>query len=94
MGMYNCPDCDDKGKKYDEISNRFSSLRYHSEEYDRLKGKGKFAKDHPESAKLMDELLAKKTEMLTKHAKHEMYEEPHDESKPHNDDAKASIPVL
>jgi len=70
--MHNCPDCKDKHKEYNEISSRISSLRYHAEDYDRTKGKGKFKKDHPDSAKVMDDLMTKKTKMLTAHMGHDI----------------------
>jgi hypothetical protein len=72
MGMYNCPDCKKDGthKKHDELESRISSMRYHSEDYDKTKGKGRFKKDHPDSVKMLDGMLGEKTKLLMTHMGH------------------------
>jgi len=80
--MHNCPHCKDKEKEYGEISSRVSSMRYHMEDYDRMKGKGKFKKDHPDSVKRFDNMLNKKTKMLTAHLGHDLPVETKLEEKP------------
>jgi len=92
MGMYNCPDCKDKNKEYNETSSRHDSMMYHMQDYDRLHGKGAFKKKHSDSYKMMEELMDKKTKMLTDHMSHSYEEEagePRDEHK-----SVADIPVI
>ena len=50
-------------KKRSELSSRYHSLSYASEDYDRKKGKGAFSKAFPEAHKLMDSLLKEKTQI-------------------------------
>lgn len=50
-------------KKRSELSSRYYSLFYASEDYDRKKGKGSFAKAFPDANKLMDSLLKEKTQI-------------------------------
>lgn len=80
--MDRCDKCKDKSKEYDSISSRISSMSYHEDDYNRVKGKGKFAKDHPDSKKMMNELLDKKTKMLTEHMGHGVPVEKSLEDKP------------
>ena len=93
--MYNCHDCKENYKKYEEVSSRHNSMMYHEQDYDRMHGKGSFKKKYPDSHKAMEELMDMKTKMLTAHMKHELpEEEPHDESKPHTDKSVADVPVI
>lgn len=73
--MYGCPLCKNNMKEYESANSRYHSLRYTADDYDRVKGKGAFKKKYPDSAKLMDELLEKKTALKIAHAKHEPVEE-------------------
>lgn len=78
-GMSNCPKCKEQEKTRQELSSRYHHLYYTMEEYDRRKGKGSFKKKFPESVKMMDELLEKKTTLEVAHAKHEAQETPQTE---------------
>lgn len=70
--MHNCDDCKKDGahKKSNELGSRISSMRYHAEDYDRMKGKGRFKKDHPDSHEMMESMMDEKTKLMTKHMGH------------------------
>lgn len=72
--MHNCADCkkDGNDKKHEGLSSRISSMRWHMEDYDRSKGKGRFKKDHPDSQKMFDSMLDEKTKLITKHMGHDI----------------------
>lgn len=72
--MHGCSDCKKDGmdRKSGELSSRISSMRWHMDDYDRMKGKGKFKKDHPDTYKMFETMLNEKTDMLAKHMKHDL----------------------
>lgn len=82
--MHNCHDCKKDGtdKKYENLSSRVSSMRWHMDDYDRMKGKGKFKKDHPDDIKRFHGMLDEKTKMLSAHMGHDLPAEKKLEEKP------------
>ena len=76
-------------KKRSELSSRYHSLSYASEDYDRKKGKGAFAKAFPEANKLMDGLLKEKTQIDIDRAL-----EPREEPKEASVANPAPVPVI
>ena len=70
--MEHCDKCKDKAKEYSSLSSRISSMKYHEEDYDRMKGKGKFKKEHADSKKMMHDMMDKKTKMITEHMGHDL----------------------
>ena len=84
MDMEHCLDCkkEEMSKKYDSMSSRISSMKWHQDDYDRMKGKGRFRKDHPDSFKMMETMMDEKTNMLKKHMGHDLPTEKALEDKP------------
>jgi hypothetical protein len=52
------------------------------EDYDRMKGKGKFKKEHPDSHEMMEKMMDEKTELMNKHMGHDLPVEKSLEEKP------------
>lgn len=82
--MHSCSKCKEEGadKKHSELSSRISSMRWHAEDYDRMKGKGRFKKDHPDSHEMMEKMMDDKTKLLTNHMGHSIPAETSLEEKP------------
>jgi hypothetical protein len=88
--MYNCPQCKEKHKEYEQINSRYHSLYYAMDDYDRRKGKGNFKKKFPDSVKLLDDLLDKKTKLQIAHVMHEPVKEEADNPQP----STVGVPVI
>lgn len=68
---------EDFEKKYSELCCRISSLQYAAEDYDRIKGKGAFRREHKLESTILDSLLNKKIAMAAEKAL-----KPREEKKP------------
>lgn len=72
-------------KKRNELSSRYSALSWSARDYDDKKGKGQYAKKHPDGQKLMNDLLEQKTNLDLEIAK--LKEDDSGEDKP-------NVPVI
>ena len=73
-----CAECKKVAAKVSELSSRYRSLLYTSEDFNRQRGEGAFKKAYPAAQKMMDTLLKEKTDLTVdhemQHAEHELNE--------------------